>query len=68
MAYKLIDKKDLLSQLETCKSSIKDLFNNLLYETKGFEYQITVNILLKNTKALKLNLLQFISIQQQKRR
>ena len=68
MAYKLIDKKDLLSQLETCKSSIKDLFNNLLDETKGFEYQITVNILLKNTKALKLNLLQFISIQQQKRR
>ena len=64
----MIDKKDLLSQLEPSKSSIKDLFNNLLDETKGFEYQITVKILLKNREALTLNLLQFISIQQQKRR
>ena len=64
----MIDKKDLLSQLEASKSSIKDLLNNLLDETKSFEYQITVKILLKNRKALKLNLLQFISIQQQKRR
>ena len=64
----MIDKKDLLSQLEAGKSSIKDLINNLLDETKGFEYQITVKILLKNRKALKLNLFQFISIQQQKRR
>ena len=64
----MIDKKDLLSQLEAGKSSIKDLINNLLDETKGFEYQITVKILLKNREALTLNLLQFISIQQQKRR
>ena len=64
----MIDKKDLLSQLEPSKSSIKDLFNNLLDETKGFEYQITVKILLKNREALTLNLLQFISIQQRKRR
>ena len=66
MTYKikLIDKKDPLSQLEASESSIKDLFNDLLDETKGFKYQITVKILLKNT--LKLNFLQFISIQQQK--
>ena len=37
-----------------------------LDETKGYKYQITVKILLKNTKALKLNFLQFNSIQQQK--
>ena len=60
----LIDKKDLLSQLKARKSSIKELLNDLSDETKGFKYQITVKILLKNTKALKLNFLQFISIQQ----
>ena len=32
------------------KSTIKDLFSNLLNETKGFKYQITVNILLKKYK------------------
>ena len=61
-----IDKKDPLSQVEASTSSIKDLLNDLLDETKDFKYQITVKILLKNTKALKLNFLQFISIQQQK--
>ena len=37
MIYKveLIDKKDPLSELEASKSSIKDLFNDLLDETKG---------------------------------
>ena len=34
----LIDKKDPLSQLEASKSIIKDLFNDLLDETKGFMY------------------------------
>ena len=33
-------------------SSIKDLFNNLLNETKGLKYQITVNVLLKNTSLM----------------
>ena len=61
-----IDKKDPLSQVEASTSSIKDLLNDLLDETKDFKYQITVKILLKNTKALKLNFLQFISIEQQK--
>ena len=61
----LVEKKDPLIQLEASKSSIKDLFNDLLDETKGFKYQITVKILLKNMKSLKLNFLLFVSIQQQ---
>ena len=42
-----IEKKDPIVQLEASKSSIKDLFNNLLNETKGFKYQITVKVLSK---------------------
>ena len=44
MTYKveLIDKKDHLSQLEASKPSIKDLFHDLLDETKGFKYQTTI--------------------------
>ena len=36
MSYKveIVDKKDLIVELEASKSSIKDLFN----ETKGFKY------------------------------
>ena len=63
---KLVEKKDPIEQLEGGKSSIKDLFNDLLNETKGFKYQITLKVTLKNTKVLKLNLIQFILIQQQK--
>ena len=33
------------SQLEASKSSIKDLFNNLLNERKGFMYQITLKVM-----------------------
>ena len=43
----IIDKKDSFVQLEASKSSIKDLFNDPLNETKGFKYQITVKVLLK---------------------
>ena len=43
----IVDKKDLTVQLEASKSSIKDLFNDLLNETKGFKYQITIKVLLK---------------------
>ena len=52
MSYKveLVEKKDPVKQLEASKSSIKDLFNDLLNETKGFKYQITVNVLLKKYK------------------
>ena len=42
--------KDPIVQLEASKSSIKDLFSDLLNETKGFKYQITVKILLKKYK------------------
>ena len=49
MTYKVetIDKKDPSSQLKASQSSIKDLLNDPLDETKGFEYQITAKILLK---------------------
>ena len=51
MSYKveIVNKKDLIILLQTSKSSIKDLFNDLLDETKGFKYQNTVKDLLKNT-------------------
>ena len=42
--------KDPTTQLEASKSSIKDLFNDILNETKGFKYQITVKVLLKKYK------------------
>ena len=52
MSYKveIVEKKDLIVQLEASKSSIKNLFSNLLNETKGFKYQITVKVLLKKYK------------------
>ena len=40
----------MIVQLEASKSSIKDLLNDLLNETKGFKYQITVKVLLKKYK------------------
>ena len=69
MSYKveIIEKKDPIKRLETSKSSIKYLFSNHLNETKGFKCQITLKIMLKNTSQMeKLNLYQFILIQQQK--
>ena len=52
MSYKveIVEKKDLIVQLEASKSSIEDLFSNLLGEAKGFKYQITVKISLKKYK------------------
>ena len=69
MSYKveIVDKKDLIVQLEASRSSIKDLLNDLLNETRGFKHQITVKNLLKNTSLMvKQSLLQFILIHQQK--
>ena len=40
----------MIVQLEASKSSIKDLFIDLLNETRGFKYQITVKGLLKKYK------------------
>ena len=69
MSYKveIIDRKDPINQLEASKSSIKDLFSDLLNETKGFKYQITLKVVSKNTNQMeKLNLDQITLIQQQK--
>ena len=51
-SYKIeiIDSKDPLAQLESSKSSIKDFFEDLLDEMKGFKYQITVKVLLSKRK------------------
>ena len=52
MSYKveIIEKKDPIVQLEASKLNIKNLFSDLLNETKGFKYQITVEVLLKKYK------------------
>ena len=52
MSYKveIIERKDPINQLEVSKSSIKDLFSDLLNETKGFKYQITLKATLKKYK------------------
>ena len=52
MSYKdkIIERKDPIAQLEASKSSIKDLFSDLLNETKGFKYQITLKVMLKKYK------------------
>ena len=52
MSYKVetVEKKDPLIQLEVSKTSIKDLFKDLLDETKGFKYQITLKVELKKYK------------------
>ena len=49
MSYKvkLVETKDLLIQLEAIKSSLKDLLNDLLDGTKGFNYQITLTFVFK---------------------
>ena len=54
MSYKveIVDKKDLIVQLEASRSNIKDFFIDLLNETRGFKYQITVKVLLKNTSLM----------------
>ena len=53
MSYKveIIEKKDPIKQLEASKSSIKDLFSDLLNERKGFKYQITLKVTLKKYKS-----------------
>ena len=48
MSYKveLVEKKDVNEQLKASKWSIKDLFNDLLNETKGFKDQIALKVML----------------------
>ena len=65
MSYKveIVERKDPIVQLEGSKLSIKDLFGDLLNETRGFKYQITVKVSLKNTSQMEtLNILQLILI------
>ena len=52
MSYKveIVDKKDIIVQLETSRSNIKNLFNDLLNKTRGFRYQITLKVLLEKYK------------------
>ena len=49
MSYRVetVEKKDPLIQLEASKTSIKDLVKDLLDETKGFKYQITLKVMLQ---------------------
>ena len=44
MSFKveIIERKDPINQLMASKSTIKDLFSDLLNETRGFKYQITL--------------------------
>ena len=46
----IVERKDPIVQLEARKLIIKNLFSDLLNETKGFKYQITVKVLLKKYK------------------
>ena len=40
----IVERKDPIVQLEASKLSIRNLFNDLLNETKGFKYQIAVKV------------------------
>ena len=53
MSYKveIIEKKDPIVQLEGSKSSIKNLFSDLLNATEGLKYQITVKVFFKKIQA-----------------
>ena len=46
----IIERKDPICQLKASKSSIENLFSDLLNKTKGFKYQITLKVLLKKYK------------------
>ena len=52
MSYKagIIEKRDQIKQSKVSKSHIKDLFSDLLNETKGFKYQITLQVMFKKYK------------------
>ena len=52
MSYKVetVERKDTIVQLEAIKSSVKNLFSDVLNETKCFKYQITVKDLLRKCK------------------
>ena len=49
---KLVEKNDPLIQLEVSKTSIKNLFKDLLDEIKGFKDQVTVKSLSRKDKKI----------------
>ena len=49
-SIEIIDSKDPSVQFTIRKPSIKDLFENLLNEIKGFKYQLTLKVLLSKYK------------------
>ena len=53
ISYKveIIERKDPTVQSGASKLDIKNFFSDLLNETKGFKYQITVKVLLKKIQA-----------------
>ena len=59
MSYEVetIQERDPIKQLEVSKSSIKDLLNDLLNETKGFKYQITLKVMLTKIQTKWRNLI-----------
>ena len=46
----IIERKDPINKLEASKLSIKDLLSDILNETKGFNYQMTLKVVLKKYK------------------
>ena len=65
MSYKvgIIERSYPIVQLEARKSSIIDLFSDLLNEAKGFKYKIAVKVLLKKYKGNgDIDLIRFILI------
>ena len=53
MSYK-VELINPIKQLEVSKPSIKHLFDDLLNETKGFKYQITLKVILKKYKSTEI--------------
>ena len=49
--FELVEKEDPIRQLETSKLNIKDLFSDLLNETEGFKYQVTLKVMLKRMQS-----------------
>ena len=47
----IIDKRDVIIQLKASKTSIENLFKDLLVGMKGFKYQITLFALLSKVKS-----------------
>ena len=52
MSFKVetIERKDPINQLQARKSSVENLLSDLLNQTKGFKYQITLKVVLKKYK------------------